>query len=362
MANDSVHSGKENPYLLRCLELALRSRTDVVPNPPVGAVLVYKDKIIGEGWHKKYGAPHAEVEAIRSVRKEHQKWISSSSLYVSLEPCNHYGKTPPCTELIIKNRIKRVIIGCKDPNPKVCGTGIQKLLSAGIEIQYAHKPEIFEDIIFQFRINQVYNRALITLKWAQSTDGKIGLKNEQLWLSNPYAGILSHKWRAHYDAILVGATTLLTDTPQLNNRWYPGKSPIRIVIDPQLRTLHTAKRLQKDTPLIIFNTLQNKKTGHIELIRFALRQEGLHKLVKLLYERFNIFSILVEGGPYTHQGFIDADLWDDLLLIQTKKILTGVYDESHTIDAAKFRGLEQKREHIGDNTVIYYRNSTRNAP
>ena len=225
-------------YIKRCIELAQNGLGTTYPNPMVGSVIVHKNKIIGEGWHKKSGEAHAEVNAINSVKDE--SLLKDATIYVSLEPCSHFGKTPPCSDLIIAKEIKRVVIGTMDPFAKVAGRGIKKLMDAGCEV----KVGILEDECLE--LNKSFftflkkQRPYIILKWAQTEDGFIAPENREgkrpVWITNKYSGQLVHKWRSEEAAILVGTNTVLKDNPSLNVRKWTGKSPIRIVIDRELKT------------------------------------------------------------------------------------------------------------------------------
>ena len=307
----------DNKYLIRCIDLAHRGQGQVAPNPLVGAVLVYDDRIIGQGWHKVYGGPHAEVEAITSVSQKNKSFIHKSCLYISLEPCNHQGLTPACTHLIISNRIPRVVIGTTDPNPHVAGGGIQSLRDAGIEVCLTHVQAPFNNLIRRFKINQLYQRPLIALKWAQSEKGYTGVRQKNIWFTNPYSKRLSHKWRHIYDAILVGKNTILSDKPALTNRLYFGRNPTRIILDPSLATLEAVSRMTNKNPLIIVNSLRDDTMEHITLIKHDFKRHTLLSLSQYLLTRFNIYSILVEGGRFTIQQFIDQKLWDTIYIFKT---------------------------------------------
>ena len=220
-------------YIKRCIELAKNGLGATYPNPLVGSVIVYKNKIIGEGWHQKAGAPHAEVNAINSVKDE--SLLNKSTIYVSLEPCSHFGKTPPCSDLIIAKGIKKVIIGTVDPFAEVAGRGIKKLMEAGCEVQVGILEKECQDLNKRFFTFHQKKRPYIILKWAQTTDGfiapKVQEKREPVWITNQYSKQLVHKWRSEEQAILVGTNTAIADNPKLNTRLWNGKNPVRVVID-----------------------------------------------------------------------------------------------------------------------------------
>ncbi|MDQ6764196.1 MAG: bifunctional diaminohydroxyphosphoribosylaminopyrimidine deaminase/5-amino-6-(5-phosphoribosylamino)uracil reductase RibD, partial [Bacteroidota bacterium] len=219
----------------RCIQLAKIAEGNVAPNPMVGAILVHENKIIGEGFHKKYGEPHAEANCINNVRDEHKNLIEQSTLYVSLEPCSHYGKTPPCADLIVQKKIPKVIIGCQDIFKEVAGKGIQKLNDAGIETTVGVLEKECSELNKRFFIFHQKQRPYIILKWAQSANGKIGKKGERIFISNDYTNRLVHKWRSEEAAIMIGTNTAQEDNPSLTTRLWQGKNPVRIIIDKKLR-------------------------------------------------------------------------------------------------------------------------------
>ncbi len=236
----------DESFMHRCLELARLGAGYVAPNPMVGAVLLHEGRIIGEGWHKEYGKAHAEVNCINAVKESERQFISQSTLYVSLEPCAHHGKTPPCTDLIIRHKIPRVVIGCRDSFKEVDGKGIEKLKAAGIEVETAVLEQECRELNKRFFTFHTKQRPYIILKWAQTSDGfiaplippKVGISEPQtqrLFISNEYSNILVHQWRSEEAAIMVGTNTALLDNPELTTRLWPGPSPVRLVIDLNLR-------------------------------------------------------------------------------------------------------------------------------
>lgn len=293
-------------YMKRCLELAAMGRGFVSPNPMVGAVLVHKDRIIGEGYHHKFGGDHAEVIAIRSVSKK--ELLSEATLYVSLEPCSHYGKTPPCADLVVSSGIPRVVIACKDPNPDVAGKGIEKLRNAGIDVIYPVLEEESKNLNKRFFTRHEKRRPYIILKWAETADGFIDMERapgEPLhtnWITNHTARMLVHRWRAEEDSIMVGVNTILTDDPGLDTREWPGKSPVRVLIDLNGRVRGNFRILNQKVKTLVYN----KESG----------SGGSDKdkvLVEVLEDLSNkgIHSMIVEGGTKLIESFIRIGLWDE---------------------------------------------------
>jgi len=304
----------------RCMQLAQLAAGNVAPNPMVGAVLVHDNKIIGEGYHQQYGAAHAEVNCFNSVSPANQHLIKASTLYVSLEPCNHFGKTPPCADLIIQHRVPEVVIGSSDPFAAVDGKGIAKLRAAGIIVtENILQPAVF-DLNKRFFTFHTKKRPWVLLKWAQTADGFIAAENyKRLAISNAYTNRYTHQLRATEAAILVGSKTALLDDPMLNSRYGFSNHPVRIIIDKSLQLPATAAVFANTAPVIVINCVTEKQEGHIH---FAKVQEGvslLSFLMKLLYNK-KLLSLIVEGGAYTLQSFIDAGLWDEALVINNKTL------------------------------------------
>ncbi len=306
--------------MARCLQLSKTGSGNVAPNPMVGAVLVYENKIIGEGYHQKYGQAHAEVNCINDVAEENRALINQSTLYVSLEPCSHFGKTPPCTNLIIEKKIPKVIIGCKDIFKEVSGRGIQKLKDAGIEVITGVLENECVELNKRFFTFHEKFRPYIILKWAQSMNGKIGATGkERVLITNDYSSRLVHKWRSEEAAILIGTNTALKDDPLLTARLCHGKNPLRIIIDKELRLPSTLKVFNGETKTIVYNHLKN--SNEETLVHIKLEKENfIDGLIQSLFE-MNIQSILVEGGSKTIQSFIDNDLWDEARVITNEELI-----------------------------------------
>lgn len=365
----------------RCLELAQLPAGNAAPNPMVGAVLVYEDRIIGEGFHQQYGKAHAEVNCIASVKPEDQHLIEHSTLYVSLEPCTHFGKTPPCTNLIIEKKIPNVVIGCHDPFVQVNGKGIEKLKAAGVSVEPGILENECRELNKRFFTFHTKHRPYIILKWAQTSDGKISApsgssgggkthapsllnhdadKNKvsstskgcaadlpplgepkgagegrvpRLHITNEFTNRIVHKWRSEEMAIAVGTNTALFDDPELTTRLWPGNNPARIVVDMELRLPKSLKIFNSETPAIVFNTKQhNLPMGKISADQLTKIGVGyyqvtqdvslIHQMMNALYQ-MNIQSILVEGGAYLLQSFIDEGIWDEARIITNEQMTVG---------------------------------------
>lgn len=309
----------QEQYIQRCIDLALKGAGWVSPNPMVGAVLVYNDRIIGEGWHKQYGQAHAEVNCLASVSDHDRELIPKSTLYVSLEPCAHYGKTPPCADLIIQNNIPEVIIGCTDSYKEVSGKGIAKLEAAGVAVTCGILEQECRWLNRRFFTRQEFHRPYIILKWAESDDTFIAPeKGNRFMLSNTFSQKMVQKMRSEEDAILVGYNTALQDNPQLNNRYGSGKQPIRIVIDPELNLSPELRLFDQRQRTIVFNYLKSAEEGNIswkQLNRDVTLPRQITEQLK------DINSIIIEGGSKTLQAFIDEDLWDEAVVFRTTHIL-----------------------------------------
>jgi diaminohydroxyphosphoribosylaminopyrimidine deaminase/5-amino-6-(5-phosphoribosylamino)uracil reductase len=301
----------EQHYMHRCLELAKLGAGYVAPNPLVGAVLVHDDKIIGEGWHQQFGEAHAEVNCINSVNEENKNLVSQSTLYVSMEPCVHFGKTPPCSDLIIKNKIPKVIIGCRDPFKEVDGKGIEKLKAAGVEVESGILEKECKELNKRFFTFHTLHRPYVVMKWAQTANGKISSGNsERLLISNEYSNRLVHKWRSEEAAILIGTNTALLDDPELTTRLWPVPSPVRLVLDMNLRLPPTLKIFNREVMTIIFNDIKQEENKNLLFYKIEKNKSIVHQILQALYQK-NILSVLVEGGATLLQSFIDEGIWDE---------------------------------------------------
>ena len=337
----------------RCLNLAQKALGDTHPNPIVGAVVVYDNQIIGEGWHKKAGTPHAEVHAINAV--EDKTLLPKSTLYINLEPCSHSGKTPPCADFIIHHKIKKVVYASKDPNPLVAGKGILKLKNAGIEVVEGVLQQEAEYINRRFYTFHQEKRPYILLKWAQSRDGFIAPldKNKKdqsvFWISSPLSKQKVHQWRSEEVAILIGVQTVLTDNPSLTTREWPGNNPLRIIMDPNNRIPEEATVLQDTFPTLVVNRNRSKKQMAKNKEQLQLSPYTLEELLKNCYEK-NILSILVEGGQKTLQSFIENNLWDEV------RIFTSNTDLLEWVKAPQFKRNASSTEQVhSDKLNVYFR-------
>lgn len=302
----------DEKYISRCIQLAKNACCNAAPNPMVGAVIVHNGIIIGEGYHIRCGEPHAEVNAIRSVKDE--SLLKEATIYVSLEPCSHYGKTPPCADLIIEKGIPEVVIGCMDPFSMVAGRGIEKLRNAGIKVTVGVLEEECQQLIRRFITFNTQKRPYITLKWAESADGFIDKKREDgnpAILSSPLTSMVVHKRRAEHDAILVGRRTALLDNPSLTTRNWFGKDPIRLVIDKNLTLSKHLQLFDGKIRTLVF-TQKDTTESHplVEYIRLDFSLNILPQIMKVLYT-LKIQSLLVEGGSILLQSFINDGLWDE---------------------------------------------------
>ena len=304
-------------YMRRCLQLARNGMQNAQPNPMVGAVIVCDGRIIGEGYHVRCGEGHAEVNACASVRKEDEHLLKSSTIYVSLEPCSHYGKTPPCADLIISKGFRRCVIGCQDPFAKVQGRGIQKLKDAGIEVVVGVLEEECKAVNKRFMTFHGKHRPFVTLKWAQSADGFIDGQ-----ISNTYTQMLCHKRRAEHQAILVGRRTFEVDKPSLTTREWYGSSPQRYVVSSQLLTLPTGFH-----PLL---------STDVESMLHQLYQDGIQ-------------TVLVEGGAQLHQSFINSRLWDECYV---EKGVKNIYGQVKA--PVLFSAVWQETQVFGGHTIEKY--------
>jgi diaminohydroxyphosphoribosylaminopyrimidine deaminase/5-amino-6-(5-phosphoribosylamino)uracil reductase len=312
-------------YMNRCLELAQLAIGNVSPNPMVGCVIVHDGEIIGEGYHQKIGEAHAEVNAINDVFAKYSDQapalLKNATAYVSLEPCAHFGKTPPCADLLIKQQLKKVVIGNPDPFSQVNGKGIAKLKDAGIEVVTGILADQCSFVNRRFITRVTQQRPFIILKWAQTADGFFAPKDtSQRWITGPMAKSVSQLWRGEEDAILVGKRTALIDNPQLTNRSLQGKNPIRIVIDRSLTIPSTHHIYNKEAKTIIFNEL---KTDVIENIHFVQMEDMKFYLAqKVAFQLYlmDIQSVIIEGGVEILSQFITAGLWDEARIFTAKTI------------------------------------------
>lgn len=307
-----VSAAEAETYMRQALNLAAGGAGFVAPNPMVGAVLVAQGRIIGQGYHRVFGSDHAEVDCINSVAEDDKHLIPESDMFVTLEPCSHFGKTPPCADRIVKEKIPRVWIACKDDFALVNGQGIQKLKDAGVDVMLGILEKEAIELNRRFFCFHQHKRPYIILKWAQSNDGFIGKKGERVFISNEWSLRLVHKWRSEEASILVGINTAIIDNPQLTDRFWGKRQPVRIVLDRQLK-LPESSALYQENRSWIYNLKEDGKGEFFE--RIKLNEEGfIPAVLNDLYKR-GINSVLVEGGARIHQAFIDLGLWDEARII-----------------------------------------------
>ncbi|MBS0026925.1 bifunctional diaminohydroxyphosphoribosylaminopyrimidine deaminase/5-amino-6-(5-phosphoribosylamino)uracil reductase RibD [Chitinophaga sp. 2R12] len=301
-------------FMHRCLQLAAMGAGQVAPNPMVGAVLVHQGRIIGEGYHRQYGQAHAEVNCVNSVAEEDQSLIPLSTMYVSLEPCAHHGKTPPCADLIVSRGIKQVVIGCIDTFSAVAGKGIEKLEKAGVTVHTGMLEAECRYINRRFFTFHEKKRPYIVLKWAQGHNGIMAAADgEPVKISNKFSNRLVHKWRSEEMGILVGTRTAIMDNPRLNNRLWTGKDPVRLVIDRDRKVPHSHHVWDGSIPTIFIAASSAGTNGLTETMQLDFK-DLLPQLMTQLHQR-QMQSILVEGGPYVLRQFIAAGLWDEARVI-----------------------------------------------
>lgn len=300
-------------YINRCIQLAKNGLGTTYPNPMVGSVIVYDGKIIGEGWHRKAGEPHAEVNAINSVKDK--SLLSKATIYVSLEPCSHFGKTPPCCDLIIAHKIPKVVIGTIDPHSKVAGSGIKKLIENGADVTVGILEKKCTELNKRFFTFHNKKRPYIILKWAESLDGFIAPitkeKKEPIWLTNIYSRQLVHKWRSEEQAILVGTKTVFDDNPKLDVRDWTGNNPVRVILDRTGKISSDYHVKDQKTKTIVITEQEKSHSSENLIFENVIFDVGLIQNVVAVLHRHNIQSLLIEGGSQTLQSFIDSGYWDE---------------------------------------------------
>lgn len=321
---ESNFSKKQELFIRRAFDLARMAEGFAVPNPMVGAVIVFQNRIIGEGYFKGFGQPHAEVNAVANVRENDRQFLTQSEIYVSLEPCNFFGKTPPCTSLILKTKIPKVIISTIDKTPQVSGNGVELLRQNGVEVITGVLEKEGNELV-KYRTNYVERASpFVILKYAKSKDGFIGQKNKSVWITNHYSKTLVHKWRSEINAIMVGTNTAREDNPKLTNRLYFGKNPLRIVLDRK-NDLPKDLHLFSDglpTWQITENLIRTFSNKNITQIEIPFDEFLLKKILKKLHNE-KIGTLLVEGGAQLLQSFIDQNLWQEARIFEGNKYLTN---------------------------------------
>ena len=336
----------EEKYMARCIELAQGGEGNTAPNPMVGAVIVHKGKIIGEGFHRKCGEAHAEVNAVASVRDE--ALLRDSTIYVSLEPCSHYGKTPPCAELIIRKGIPRVVVGTLDPFPEVSGRGVRMLREAGIEVVTGVLEEEARALNPAFMTFQIRKRPYVYLKWAQSADGFMDIRREDasvpsVLLSSAETLRRVHRLRSEVEAIMVGTRTALLDNPSLTVRHWAGRSPVRVVLDRTLKLPVGSHLLDGAVPTLVFTAVEVESRPNVEYVQIDFGQEVLSQVLQYLYGQ-NLNSLMVEGGAELLESFLDAGLWDEAW-VETAPVVLGVGVKAPAVPGV-LTGTEQRHGHL----------------
>lgn len=339
-------------YIKRCIELAKNGLGTTYPNPLVGSVIVYENQIIGEGWHRKAGEPHAEVNSVNSVKDK--SLLAKSTIYVSLEPCSHFGKTPPCCDLIIANKIPNIVIGTVDPFAKVSGNGIKKLIEAGRNVTVGILEDECNELNKRFFTFHKNKRPYIILKWAESQDGFLSpiYKEEKkpVWITNQYSRQLVHKWRTEEQAILVGTQTVLDDNPKLDARDWCGKNPVRIVLDRSGKISEEYFIKDNKSKTIIITEQENLE--NLENISFenAIFDSNIAFSVLAILYKNEIQSVIIEGGKKTLQTFIDANLWDEA------RIFKGTNSFGNGTKSPDFKGYLVSKETILNDELLIFKN------
>ncbi|RRB05044.1 bifunctional diaminohydroxyphosphoribosylaminopyrimidine deaminase/5-amino-6-(5-phosphoribosylamino)uracil reductase RibD [Larkinella rosea] len=336
-------------FLSRALELAERGRGHVSPNPMVGCVIVHNQRIIGEGWHRQYGGPHAEVNAVRSVTDE--SLLPESTVYVTLEPCSHYGKTPPCADLLIAKKVKKVVVCNDDPNPLVAGKGLAKLRAAGIAVETGLLAEQGRELNRRFFTFIEQQRPYVMLKWAETADGFLAPPDfRPIPISGALSRQLVHKWRTEEDAILVGTNTARHDNPHLNVRLWSGRNPVRIVIDKQLSLPTSLHLFDNSQPTLVYSIVPSEAetVGQTKYIPLDPATDFLPQLIADLYQK-KIQSVIVEGGAVLLESFLSQGLWDEARIFKSPKVL------GDGLTAPRIRGRLVDTDRVGDDWLMTYK-------
>jgi diaminohydroxyphosphoribosylaminopyrimidine deaminase / 5-amino-6-(5-phosphoribosylamino)uracil reductase len=364
-------------YMQRCLQLAVMGAGQVAPNPMVGAVLVYNGRIIGEGYHQKYGEAHAEVNCINSVAEVDKELIAMSTMYVSLEPCVHFGKTPPCADLIIKNKIPQVVIGCRDSFAAVDGKGMERLKAAGVQVTLGILENECRELNKRFFTFHEKQRPYIILKWAQSSDGKIAAPlnpsvrstlreggtlehavARRLLISNELTNRLVHKWRTEEASIMVGTNTALLDDPALTARLWPGNNPVRLVIDMDLKLPSYLKLFVGAAKTIVFNQHKQETGELLSFYKIDTDKKIIPQILNALY-KLQLQSVIIEGGAKLLQSFIDDNVWDEARVISNEELAIG----NGLIAPVLKNNLQVEEQKMKTDIISFFRNeSNTNKP
>ena len=342
-------------YMFRCIELARLGMGEVAPNPMVGAVIVHDGKITGEGFHREFGGAHAEVNAINSVTKK--ELLEESTIYVSLEPCAHFGKTPPCSDLIISSHIPRVIVGSVDPFAKVAGKGIEKMRNAGIEVEVGVLEKECLELNRRFFTFHQQKRPYVVLKWAQTLDGYLDvdrsypeLYGKPTWISNELSRRIVHRQRTEEAAILIGTNTVMKDNPSLTVREWSGKQPVRLVLDRQNRLPDHLHVKDGQVPTVVFTEQVVSSGPNLEFVKMDFHGDLIAQILKFLYDH-ELQSVVVEGGQRLLQSFIDQEAWDEA------HVYIGHYWFGKGVRAPQFNYQPRESEMLNDTQLqCFYRN------
>jgi diaminohydroxyphosphoribosylaminopyrimidine deaminase / 5-amino-6-(5-phosphoribosylamino)uracil reductase len=341
LAHDSL-------YMHRALDLAVLGRGSVSPNPLVGCVIVHEGRIIGEGYHQRYGEAHAEVNAINSVPSHWRHLLPEATLYCNLEPCSHFGKTPPCADFIIKHQIKRVVVASLDINPLVAGKGIQKLKNAGVAVSTDVLAPEGQNLNKRFFTFMKRLRPYLILKWAETADGFLARPNhDSRWISGALSRQLVHKWRAEEDAVLVGTNTAHYDNPRLSVRDWTGRNPLRLIIDRHLRLSPSLHLFDGSQPTLCYNSVRDGAQDNLEYVRVREGDFLINMMGNLHYRR--VQSIMVEGGGQLLAALLAADLWDELRVFRAGTTFGA------GIAAPRVRGKLHYQERIGPDDLFIFR-------
>ncbi len=338
-------------YMHRCLQLAVNGVGTARPNPLVGSVIVHKDTIIGEGWHRKPGEAHAEVNAINSVKDK--SLLTESAIYVNLEPCSHFGKTPPCADFIIENKIPRVVVGTVDPHSLVCGNGIKKLTDAGVQVLVGILEKECGILNNRFFTFMQKSRPYIILKWAETADGFLSPENrpetKPVWITNSHSRQMVHKWRSEEHAILVGSNTVIDDDPELTVRDWTGNNPIRIVLDRSGRLTQNYKVFNAAAQTLLFTPKPNG-TFNNNVVNIVTDDFDISTILRILFEN-KITSVIVEGGATILQSFIESELWDEA------RVFIGQAKFGGGVAAPKLKVPAERTVMSGGDQLLYFKNA-----
>ena len=336
-------------YIQRCFDLARLGTSKVSPNPPVGAVIVAKNRIIGEGFHQAYGQAHAEVNAVNNVHEDDKHLLPFSTIYISLEPCCVYGNTPPCTNLILKHKIPRVVISSLDLSPDVSGKSVEILRNADVEVIENILPTQGKNLSLSRTTYVCKSRPYVILKYAKSKDGFIAKKEgAPVWISNLFSKRLTHKWRSEIDAIMIGTNTARIDNPSLTTRYYNGQNPIRVVLDKNLKLDSTLHIFDDSAATIVFNTLKSSQRGNIQFVKVNFENQLLEQVLLFLHQN-KVSNLLVEGGSVLLQSFIAANLWDEA------RVLTGNTYLQEGLPAPKIDDAPVQEFKLETDTISVYK-------